>query len=394
VGEAWQCPRCSQVNAPWVPCCTCRVTYSGSTAAPVVTNPGPIVALDLAYGLGTGSLPFYVPPGSAPTHSIGGPSGQRLPEAYRAGSKEYDEVYKAFSTPHAFSECPCCRARVDAWEKIRSEAEPVGSGNRTIAEHLAALLESAELTRGEAERLMDLVESRVRGDGNPAHKEEHDVGECPNCQARWEKYRQMEEEDWAGVRSTEEEGRSEGPASSRLDVGPSEEGHLLSAGSDDAGHIHFDLGALQQRGEIAEVAPAAGRPSGWKPVEPPACTCGEEHLSAPAPLPGGTLLGGDANERPLSDGERAEEVAERLARRHVVGGAGQPTAPGEDELQDEEDRSHMVAPRYHSPECEYRLRVPGGACTCMKQCSRCGAWSNRFGPGGHDDELHPCTWLP
>jgi hypothetical protein len=35
---------------------------------------------------------------------------------------------------------------------------------------------------------------------------------------------------------------------------------------------------------------------------------------------------------------------------------------------------------------EGRLRFPGYAL-----CEKCGAWTNRFGPGGHDDESHPVS---
>jgi hypothetical protein len=445
VGEAWQCPRCSQVNAPWVPRCSCRATRSGSPHFPGV-----------------------------------GPLGQKLPDAYKEAYRVDDKAYKAYTLPHTPAECPCCRVRSEAWEKLRAEFERI-------------------------ETEADLAE------GNPARKEEHDPEECPGCQAYRAEYRKMEEEREA-ARKLQEQGLpfmpypTDEPNSKENDT-PEDDAQT----SFNLGQTYFDLGMLQERGEVAEVAPSSegegisseeraeigeavrGRPGPGLATCP---YCGEEcnldrhacgpvgfsvetvrgkggkrypwkawvasgcpvlhHVSKddpeagavcqvdgklfhrrgggtkepdpigigfmpgtdPDPVPGGTLLGGDANERPLSDEERAEEVAERLARRHVVGGAGQPTAPGEDELQDEEDRPHMVAPRHHDPvdpllggepsapvplviesggdygqavhlryhgdDCEYRLRVPGGACTCMKQCSKCGSWSNSFGPGGHE----------
>lgn len=36
MSEPWVCPRCGQVNAPWIPCCSCKVEYVGDTRAPMV----------------------------------------------------------------------------------------------------------------------------------------------------------------------------------------------------------------------------------------------------------------------------------------------------------------------------------------------------------------------
>jgi hypothetical protein len=38
MSEPWICPRCQQSNAPWIPCCSCKVHYVGASRAPVVTN--------------------------------------------------------------------------------------------------------------------------------------------------------------------------------------------------------------------------------------------------------------------------------------------------------------------------------------------------------------------
>jgi hypothetical protein len=369
--------------------------------------------------------------------------GQKVPEAYREAYRVDDKAYRAYTLPHTPEECPCCRIRSEAWEKLRAEFEMietesdrVGSENKSIVDHLADTLKSSELTREEAKRLVHLVESRVRGEDNPARKEEHDPDECPGCRARWAVYRKMEEEEREAARSAEGPTSIGRPGYGELTAGeqglpfmpyPTEEPNgKESADPEDAGQTYFDLGALQERGEVAsfsegdgsgvviltmERGQAAtegedGKRYPWKEWVASGCSV-SRHVSKDDPDPSEMVPGCSCREWVEAGGPSSwlpvcPDAEEHIASFGFMSGTD-PDPEARHCSSCECDACHLepVDPLLGGESNECLLTpVPAEpvvhtplACPCGSDHSRVGdrEFFDGVGPGGHDDTFHPVS---